>query len=142
MEVGDFSPAEAVELLAKRVAGIDATIAERIADLLGHLPLAIEQAVGYLRQSKMPPAEYTTLLEGRLGDMLGRGRVAGRPRVTVANLWDLSMARLRDESPAAGELLELCAFCAPDPIPLDLITEGIKGLAVRLSRPTIRCPAR
>ncbi|MCK9877060.1 FxSxx-COOH system tetratricopeptide repeat protein, partial [Frankia sp. Ag45/Mut15] len=135
VEVGDFSPAEAVELLAKRVAGIDATVAERIADLLGHLPLAIEQAVGYLRQSKMPPAEYATLLEGRLGDMLGRGTVAGRPGVTVANLWDLSMARLRDESPAAGELLELCAFCAPDPIPLDLITEGLTKLAGRSTEP-------
>jgi len=61
--------------------------------------------------------------------MLRRGRVADRPGVTVANLWGLSMARLRTESPAAGALVELCAFCGPDPIPLDLVPGGTAELA-------------
>ncbi|WP_007506793.1 FxSxx-COOH system tetratricopeptide repeat protein [Pseudofrankia saprophytica] len=129
VEVGEFTSREAVALLAERVRGIDLEVAGRVVAVLGLLPLAVEQAAGYLRQTGMPPAEYATLVESRLGDMLGRGRVADRPGVTVANLWALSMARLRAEPPAAGALLELCAFCGPEPIPLDLVAGGSAELA-------------
>ncbi|WP_307874237.1 FxSxx-COOH system tetratricopeptide repeat protein [Frankia sp. AgW1.1] len=128
VEVGEFSAAEAVALLAARVPGIGLEAAGRIVALLGFLPLAVEQAAGYLRQTGMPAVEYAALVESRLGDMLRRGRVADRPGVTVANLWALSMARLRAEAPAAGALLELCALCGPDPIPLDLVTGGTAEL--------------
>jgi hypothetical protein len=128
VEVGEFSAAEAVALLAARVPGIGLEMAGRIGALLGFLPLAVEQAAGYLRQTGMPAVEYVALVESRLGDMLARGRVADRPGVTVADLWALSMARLRAESPAAGALLELCALCGPDLIPLDLITGGAAEL--------------
>ena len=129
VEVGEFSAEEAVGLLAGRVDGIDTGVAGRIVALLGSLPLAVEQAAGYLRQTGTPPADYVELLETRLGDMLRRGWVAERPGVTVANLWELSMARLRAERPAAAELLELCALCGPEPIPLDLVTGGVAVLA-------------
>ncbi|WP_239393633.1 FxSxx-COOH system tetratricopeptide repeat protein, partial [Frankia sp. CiP3] len=135
VEVAEFDQREAVGLLTGRVAGIDPAVAGRIVGLLGCLPLAVEQAAGYLRQTGMPAGEYAQLLAGQLGNMLGRGRVAGRPGVTVANLWELSMARLRGERPAAVALMEVCAVCAPDPIPLDLFTgggtlaeEGLRGV--------------
>jgi hypothetical protein len=128
VEVDAFSPAEAVGLLAGRVGGIDAGVAGRIVELLGCLPLAVEQAAGYLRQTGTPPAQYAELLETRLGEMLRRGWVVDRPGVTVANLWELSMARLRAERPGAAALLELCAACGPEPIPLDLVTGSVAGL--------------
>ncbi len=128
LEVTEFSAAEAVSLLTGRVAGIDAAVAERIAQLLGYLPLAVEQAAGYLTQTCTPPHDYTALLEERLGEMLSRGQVANRPGVTIANLWELSITRLRAEQPAATALLELCASLGPDPIPLDLFTGGTAEL--------------
>ncbi|CAJ63637.1 MULTISPECIES: FxSxx-COOH system tetratricopeptide repeat protein [Frankia] len=124
VEVGAFSKDEAVRVLVPRVEGIKETEAGWIADLLGYLPLAVEQAASFLVQTGLPPAEYVRLLIERLGSLLDRGRVADRPGVTVANLWRLSVARIQAERLAAVELLSLCAFCAADPIPLDLFTDG------------------
>ncbi|WP_131796271.1 FxSxx-COOH system tetratricopeptide repeat protein, partial [Candidatus Protofrankia datiscae] len=112
--------AEAMRILTDRFPALDPTVADQICDLLGDLPLAVEQAAGYLDQTGTPPEEYAELLAKYLGDMLAEGEVADRPGVTVAVLWELSVRRLRDECPAAVELLELWALCAPETIPLDL----------------------
>jgi tetratricopeptide (TPR) repeat protein len=126
--VNEFTPDEALRLLTRRLSAIDTPLATRIAHLLGCLPLALEQAIAYLAQTALPAAEYAGLLEARLGDMLRRGRVADRPNTTIANLWELSVARLRFQRPASVALLELCAVCAADPIPLDLVTGGVDEL--------------
>ncbi|WP_239341568.1 FxSxx-COOH system tetratricopeptide repeat protein, partial [Frankia sp. CiP3] len=128
VEVSTFLRAESVALLGDRFPTMDTSVADRIADLLGDLPLAVEQAAGYLETTHMPPADYAALLADRLADMLGRGRVADRPTATVATVWELSMARLRAERPAAVALLELLAVCADAPIPLDLVTAGVDVL--------------
>ena len=48
----------------------------------------------------------------------------------VAATWRLSFDRLREQSPAAARLLELCAFFAPEPISLTLLNSDqmIKSL--------------
>ncbi len=94
--VNEFTLDEALHLLTGRFPAVDAPLATRIAHLLGCLPLALEQAIAYLAQTGLPAAEYADLLEARLGDMLRRGRVADRPGITIANLWELSMARYGD----------------------------------------------
>ena len=40
----------------------------------------------------------------------------------MSTLWDLSLDRLAADSPASAQLLGICAYLAPDPIPLDLFT--------------------
>jgi hypothetical protein len=122
VSVGPLKREASVALLAERVPDIDRAVADRVAGLLGDLPLAVEQAASYLDETGMPVGEYAALLAGRLEDMLDRGRLVDRPDDTVANLWTLSVERLRAECPAAVELLELCAFCDADPVPLGLFT--------------------
>jgi hypothetical protein len=116
--------AEAVGMLTDRFPEIDGAVADRICDLLGDLPLAVEQAAGYLDQTGIPPDEYADLLAEALPDMLGAGEVTDRPGVTVETLWDLSVRRLRVEAPAAVELLELWALCDPEKIPLGLFADA------------------
>ncbi|EIV91450.1 FxSxx-COOH system tetratricopeptide repeat protein [Frankia sp. QA3] len=123
LEVTELPRSEAVELLTRRVPGIDPDTASTIAGLLGDLPLAVEQAAGYLDQTATPPTDYAQLLATRLGDMLTRGHVTDRPGTTIANLWDLSLTQLRATHPAAVALLDLCALCAPEPIPHTLFTD-------------------
>ncbi len=114
---------EAMAMLAGRFPAMDPVVADRICALLGDLPLAVEQAAGYLDQTGTPPGEYADLLAGQLGDMLDEGEVTDRPGMTVAVLWELSLQRLRGECPAAVELLELWALCDPEKIPLGLFAE-------------------
>jgi hypothetical protein len=122
VEVPLLARQESVGLLRDRVPNVDLVIADRIAALVGDLPLAIEQAAGYLETTRLPAAEYVLLLESRLGEMLGRGSVPDRPGVTVRTLCDLSIRRLADDSPAAVELLAMCAYCDADAIPLSLFS--------------------
>ncbi|WP_250286197.1 TIR domain-containing protein, partial [Frankia sp. CiP1_Cm_nod2] len=114
---------EAMRMLTDRFPGLEPTAADRICALLGDLPLAVEQAAGYLDQTDAPPEEYADLLADQLGDMLADGDVADRPGVTVAALWDLSVRHLRGERPAAVELLELWALCDPEKILLGLFAD-------------------
>ena len=116
-----FTRPESVELLVRRVPGMTAAVADRIAEQLGDLPLALEQAAGYMGYNHTAPEEYLTLLTSQLEDVIARGEPTDRPTV-VASLWQLSVRRLEAEQPRAVRLLELCALLAPEPIPLDLFT--------------------
>ncbi|WP_181805184.1 FxSxx-COOH system tetratricopeptide repeat protein [Streptomyces shenzhenensis] len=115
-----FTRGEAVELLTRRVCGMTVAVADRIADHLGDLPLALEQAAGYMDYNHTAPKEYLTLLTSRLEDMIALGELADRPTVVVTTLWQLNVRKLEIERPQAKQLLELCALLAPEPIPLDL----------------------
>ncbi|GAA3808003.1 hypothetical protein GCM10022403_047710 [Streptomyces coacervatus] len=130
-----FTRQESVELLTLRVPGMTATVADRIAEQLGDLPLALEQAAGYMGYNHTAPEAYLTLLTSRLEDMIARGELADRPTVVVATLWQLSVRRLETDQPQAVRLLELCALLAPEPIPLDLFTGSPEILNVGADDP-------
>ncbi|MFJ3222767.1 FxSxx-COOH system tetratricopeptide repeat protein [Streptomyces sp. NPDC086783] len=130
-----FSRQESVELLVRRVPGASAETAAGIAEQLGDLPLALEQAAGYMDYNQTAPEAYLALLTSRLDDMIARGELADRPAVVVSTLWQLSVRRLERERPQAVRLLELCALLAPEPIPLDLFTGGSELLITAAADP-------
>jgi tetratricopeptide (TPR) repeat protein len=111
----------AVRLLRSRVSDLGQDAGEQIAQELGRLPLALEQAAAYLDRAQMPGREYLDLLRTRAADLHARGQVTAR-QDTIATLWDISLERISGESPAAVQLLDICAYLAPEPIPLDLFT--------------------
>jgi hypothetical protein len=121
MELDVIDLPAAVTLLRTRVPDLDDGVAREIAGELGRLPLALEQAAAYLDRSAMPPRDYLSLLRRRAADLYARGRVSGRED-TIATLWDIALQRISTEDPAAVVLLELCAYLAPEPIPLDLFS--------------------
>jgi NB-ARC domain-containing protein len=121
LDVDVMTRTEAVTLLTRRVPAINAQIAAAIAHRLGDLPLAVEQAAAYLRQTAMPDAAYLDLLDSRGEELLSRGHVLGREH-TLATVWDISHHQLTVTSPPGVILLRLCAFLGPEPIPLDLFT--------------------
>jgi hypothetical protein len=112
---------DAVALLQKRVPDLDQATGERIAEELECLPLALEQAAAYMDQTQLPPAEYLELLRARAAEMHARGRAGDRPD-TIATLWDLSLEKITQENLAAVQLLDICAYLAPRPVPLNLFT--------------------
>jgi Tetratricopeptide repeat/Domain of unknown function (DUF4062)/NB-ARC domain len=113
---------EAIALLRRRAPALTGAEAAEVAGRLGDLPLALDQAAAYLDQTGMPPGEYLRLLGTRSADLHRRGQAAGHP-ATIATIWSLSMDRLAASVPAAVQVLELCAWLAPEPIPLDLFTQ-------------------
>ncbi|MEU4131468.1 FxSxx-COOH system tetratricopeptide repeat protein [Streptomyces wuyuanensis] len=135
LDLDVFTRRESLELLVRRVPGTTAEVADRIAGQLGDLPLALEQAAGYMDYNRTAPEEYLSLLTSRLEEMIGQGELANRPAVVVATLWQISVRRLETEQPDAVRLLELCALLAPEPIPLDLFTGSPDVLNVPAADP-------
>jgi tetratricopeptide (TPR) repeat protein len=125
----------ALHLLRSRVPDLDQDTGEQIAQELGRLPLALEQAAAYLDRAQMPGQEYLDLLRRRAADLYARGQVTGR-QDTIATLWDISLERISGECPAAVQLLDVCAYLAPEPIPLDLFTTHPDQLPEPLSSAT------
>lgn len=122
MELDVIPLHDAVPLLRTWVPHLDQAVGERIALDLGQLPLALEQAAAYLDRTRIPPEQYAVLLRSRADELLRRGKFSSRGDATVAARWDIHLDRVTDESPEAMQLMEICAYLAPEPIPLDLFT--------------------
>jgi hypothetical protein len=101
--------------------------AGELAEELGGLPLALEQAAAYMHATGRGIASYLELFRRRRADLLAWGEVAGYDK-QVATTWSLAIAALGQDSPAAG-LLRLAACCAADDIPLDLLLRPGADLA-------------
>lgn len=130
LDVIDLSAA--VELLRNRVPDLDQPVGESIAQELDRLPLALEQAGAYMDQTGMPGQEYLELLRTRAGELATRGRVRSR-QDTMATLWNISLNQVEGLNQAAFQLLEICAYLAPEPVPLDLFTGHTDLLPAPLS---------
>ncbi|MGR6966289.1 FxSxx-COOH system tetratricopeptide repeat protein [Geodermatophilus sp. URMC 61] len=122
LEVDVLPRAETIALLRARIPGMSEELADKLAAELGDLPLAAAQAAGYLEQTALPPADYLRRFRTRRAGLLARGDVVGYSG-RVDTTWALSLERLRDQDPAAVQLLQLAAFLAPEPIPLSLFGE-------------------
>jgi len=117
----------ATRFLLQRTGQDDAGAARDVAETLGCLPLALEQAAAYVTASGRDLASYAGLLRGRLVDLLREGRAEDYPE-PVAGAWQLSLERVEAERPAAADLLRLCAFLAPDDIPAGVLAAGAHEL--------------
>jgi MinD-like ATPase involved in chromosome partitioning or flagellar assembly/tetratricopeptide (TPR) repeat protein len=120
LEIDVFSRRESVDHLRRRVPQLAGDDADKVAEALGDLPLAIEQAGVWLEETGMSAATYVDLLRRQPTSVLELNQPSDYPR-PVALTWRLSFDRLRAQSPAAARLLELCAFFAPEPISLSLL---------------------
>jgi tetratricopeptide (TPR) repeat protein len=136
LEVSTWAREEATTFLADHTRS-DPVTADRLADVLGDLPLALEQARAYLEQMRQPAADYLTALRAELGarttGLLDRGTPA-HYQATVATTWTLSLTQARQQAPAAEELLILFAFMAPEAIPRNLVSQHAQVLPRRLRR--------
>lgn len=121
-EVEVFTRAESVEVLRTSNPQLAAEDAEQIAHELGDLPLAVGQAAVWLSQSSMPVDIYLTRLRDRPTDILESTPLPPREYpYSAARTWQIAVEELRESNRAAVEMLEICSFFGPDPIPMRLL---------------------
>jgi tetratricopeptide (TPR) repeat protein len=118
IEVKPWSREESLEFL-QHAGPADKEVAETIADALGDLPLALEQALAYIDETKISLADYLELLRNQRPELLVRGQAHDYQK-TVGTTWRLALASVEQHPVAAAELLNLCAFLDPEGIPRDL----------------------
>src|SRR4029450_10321573 len=104
----------------------DTTSLAALAEALGDLPLALEQAAAYLEETKTSPTAYLLLYEQHGAELLTQGEPLSTEQ-RVATTWQVTVDRL-GATPGALELLGLCAFLAPDDIPRAIFSEHAEVL--------------
>jgi hypothetical protein len=121
LEIDVLTRSESIAFLRGWVAELGEADADRLADELGDLPLALAQAAAFIAESGTPAPAYLGLLRTRAADILDQSAPSSYPR-SLAAATGLVIDRLAANDPAAAELANLCAFFAPEPIPDDLFT--------------------
>jgi tetratricopeptide (TPR) repeat protein len=126
IEVDVFTRAESIEFLRRRGDDISGADADRLAERLGDLPLALEQLVTVHALRGNPGSAYLPLVEDHLDKVLSGGQPKDYP-TTVAALLHLAVEELRSTLPPAPYLFELFAHLAPEPVSVSLLRSGRHG---------------
>jgi Tetratricopeptide repeat/NB-ARC domain len=133
LQVNVFARPESTEFLAKRVpAGISGPEADQLAEELGDLPLALEQAGALQAETGMPVNEYLRLLKEQVAHLMEEGKPPEYP-LSMTAAWRVSVAAMTNHLPEAMELLRCCAFFGAEPIPRDVLRPGARTSETRLS---------
>ena len=132
--VGVFDRTDSVDFLRRRNPELPVAGAERLADRLDDVPMALDQAAAARDATGWSVDEYLHRYDERAGEL------AFPTPIRVA--WGLAADALRAASPAAARLLELCAFLASAPVSWHLLwaARGL-DLAPDLAR-TVRVERR
>ncbi|OLT14348.1 hypothetical protein BJF78_02630 [Pseudonocardia sp. CNS-139] len=112
---------ESVAYVLARTGDDDERGADALSELVGDLPLALEQACAYIEQTGMPVPDYVRLFRDRRTSTNVLLRDTGTSGPTVATTWDLAFERLGRRAPRAAAVLEVMAFLASDAVALDLL---------------------
>ncbi len=100
--------------------------AKELAQLLGGLPLALDQAGAYVEETGCSLSDYVQRYRQQRGRLLARrgGPGADHPHSVTATLL-LAYQRLEREQPAAAALLRVCAFLHAEAIPEELFEADV-----------------
>ena len=91
--------------------------ARALADELGHLPLALEQAGAFIAQREVSIAAYRAMLEQYPARAAAAAPGGFDPARTVARIWRITLDVLEEQDPRAVEILRIAAWYAPTGIP-------------------------
>ena len=121
-----FTRDVSVEYLTKVTHDTDEDAANRIAEALGDLPLALAQAAAQIQILSIGLGGYLDRLTREAADLFRsdlEGVLVSYDKV-VATTWKLAVAELRTDHPGAAKIAELCAFLASEEIPDEVLLVG------------------
>ncbi|MFE2534210.1 tetratricopeptide repeat protein [Streptomyces sp. NPDC059371] len=95
--------------------------ARLLADDLGHLPLALEQAGAFISESRIPVSTYRDLLRQHPAQTTSTAPAVGDPQRTMARIWRITLDALHRTTPLAVDILRTAAWYAPNAIPRALL---------------------
>jgi hypothetical protein len=137
-----FTRAESVALLCSRLPYLTDEEADRVADALGDLPLALDPAVAMLAETGMSIRSYLR----QLSDRTVKLRQTESPdAVPLAASLTIAFDRLRGDDPGALALLTSVAWLGSDPVPLSLFSrhaDRLPGALAAIARDPEQLAAR
>ncbi|PNG96954.1 FxSxx-COOH system tetratricopeptide repeat protein [Streptomyces malaysiensis] len=99
----------------------EAAAAQELADELGYLPLALEQAGAYIRRTRNTYSAYLHRFRTQTARMLNTPGNGDPHSTTIARTWHVTLDTIAERDPLAVHLLHVMAWLAPHDIPRDLL---------------------
>ena len=126
-----FKETEAVTFLRDRTQkigeGYSDDLAKLLAERLQNLPLALEQAAAYIVETpNVTYQNYIDLLADRGIAAFEQANYLVDYASIINKTWNISMQKIANEG--ARQLFNMCAYFAPDRIPVDMFVRGSKVL--------------
>jgi len=134
IDLEEWTRLESIKFLLKRTRCRDETDASAVADALGNLPLALEQAGAYMEATGTTLAEYPQLFQEERKAILERGELSTKYPDVVATTWEMAFREIRSLSETPLAFLSLCAFLAPDAVPMDELRENAQNVPKELAK--------
>jgi transcriptional regulator with XRE-family HTH domain len=117
IEVAEFDRKESVALLKRRCPPLNERQADNLAEELGDLPIALEQAGCFLSETMVDVDSYLAVLAAQPEDAgLSDPTIDRHPGLKA--VVDLSYLQLHARNPRCASFLTHVAFLAPDPLPI------------------------
>lgn len=124
VELSRLDPQAATAVLVRRSGRPDDGYADAVAEMLGHLPLALVQAGAYVEATGCSFHDYLERFEQEGLALLDDPKsLPDGDHATVARTWELCLAEIRARTPAAAALLDWLAFLDPGGVPIRLLCE-------------------
>jgi tetratricopeptide (TPR) repeat protein len=133
--ISGFRRDESIAFLVSRTGDPDREAAAALAEDLGDLPLALEQAASYVEETGSSLASYHGLFRSHQEELLRSGPRLLEYPAYVGTTWNLSFERIKSNCPPAADLLRLCSFFAPEEIPRGTIQRADDYVPVSLLLP-------
>lgn len=124
VKIGPLDDEAALAFVRRRTGrvGDDATL---LAQAMGRLPLALEQACSYIDETGMSLGQYLRILQHRQTELLSRGAPAGHPH-PVTTTWALVFEDVRRRSALAAQILEVSAYLSAEGLPLSMLEAAVE----------------
>ena len=97
--------------------------AGELVEVLGRLPLALEQAAAYISSLKTSFVKYLDAYRSEGVLLLDAVQAKGHPE-SVTKTWAMNLQQVEQESRLAVRLLQILAYLAPDDVPEVLFRDG------------------
>ncbi len=123
IEVQEFARDESLGLLALRVPSLRNPEAEHIAEALGDLPLAIEQAAYFLSETGISASDYFQLLQEQ-PTAAGFAEATTDRHPGLVTAVTAAIDRLEEFDVATAQLVNLLSILAPEPLPIAPTSSG------------------
>ncbi|MDW5328218.1 FxSxx-COOH system tetratricopeptide repeat protein [Plantactinospora sp. KLBMP9567] len=121
IEISPFSRAESIEQLQRRAPDISHRDADRVAEALGDLPIALAPAGAYIADSGITVDDYLVQLAEQGASL---------------DTWGPSLDRLKQDSPGAYRLLEICSVLSVK-VSIELLNSKGIGELLRQADPSV-----
>ena len=123
VKIGVFPADVAAQFLLDSTERTDRAGAEKLAAALGFLPLALDHAAAYCRRTGIAFDTYRELAADLIRKVpKGADYQDEKP---VFATFELAIQKATEACPEAEKLMGICAFLAPDRIPLDIVTADV-----------------